>query len=38
MLATLGGQLGTAMARDEIARIVCDTVQTAIPNTGRGSS
>jgi signal transduction histidine kinase len=34
MLATLGGQLGAAMARDKIAHIVCDTVQTAIPNTG----
>jgi signal transduction histidine kinase len=34
MLATLGGQLGTAMGRDKIAGIVCDTVQTAIPNTG----
>ena len=34
MLATLGGELGAAMARDKIARIVCDTVQTAIPNTG----
>src|SRR5262249_39259183 len=34
VLATLGAQLGAAMARDKIGRIVCDTVQTAIPNTG----
>src|SRR6185295_15712747 len=34
MLATLGGQLGAAMARDGIGRTVCETVQTAIPNTG----
>ena len=33
MLATLGGQLGTALAWDRIATIVCDTVQAAIPNT-----
>jgi signal transduction histidine kinase len=33
MLAALGGQLGTALAWDRIATIVCDTVQAAIPNT-----
>jgi signal transduction histidine kinase len=32
MLATLGGQLGSALARDRIAKLVCDTVEAAIPN------
>jgi signal transduction histidine kinase len=32
MLATLGGQLGSAVTRDRIAALVCDAVETAIPN------
>jgi signal transduction histidine kinase len=32
MLATLGSRLGSALARDRIASLVCDTVETAIPN------
>ncbi len=32
MLATLGSRLGTALARDRIATLVCETVDAAIPN------
>jgi len=33
MLAGLGERLASALARDRIAALVCDTVATAIPNT-----
>jgi signal transduction histidine kinase len=32
VLATLGGELGSAVARDRIVALVCDSVETAIPN------
>jgi len=34
MLAELGQRLASALARDRIAGLVCDTVATAIPSTG----